>query len=167
LLGEAPGDVTAYPESEVEEDALLDAYRRILVPISFQAHGGEVFHASAVSCPGGVIAFSADSQGGKSTMAYAMSLRGHAVWADDAVAVDFDEGVISAVRLPFILRLRASAAQFFLGSGREADDDLAAARRAKVLPEERAPVAAIFILERLDAGAESASAEEGAETGTE
>ena len=56
---------------------------------SFQTHGGEVLHASAVRGPLGVVAFCADSLGGKSTMAYAMGRGAYRVWADDAVAIDF------------------------------------------------------------------------------
>jgi hypothetical protein len=143
-------EVTAFPEPGVDGDALRDAYRRIVVPIAFQAHGGEVLHASAVRGDLGVVAFCADSHGGKTTMAYAMGLRGYRVWADDAVAIDFSRGMISAVMLPFVLRLRPSAAQFFLGTERAADHDPSGiVEELRQDPGSSAPLSAVFFLERV------------------
>ena len=149
-------EVTAFPEPGVDGDALRDAYRRIVAPIAFQADGGEVLHASAVRGDSGVIAFCADSHGGKSTMAYAMGLRGYRVWADDAVAMDFAGGAISVVMLPFVLRLRSPAARFFLGTQRAADHEpIGMVEELRQAPGSAAPLAAVFFLERVprdDAG---------------
>ncbi len=139
--------VTAFPESGVSEETLRDAYRRIVLPISFQARGGEVLHASAVRGPTGVIGFCAESQGGKSTTAFALSRRGYRLWADDALALDFSRHGVSAVMLPFLLRLRPASARFFFGTERTADrspastDDYGA-------PEDPAPLGAVFFLNR-------------------
>jgi hypothetical protein len=148
-LGDSPFDVTAVPETGVDDDALNDAYRRIVVPIAFQARGGEVLHSSAVRGASGVVAFCADSQGGKSTMAYAMSRRGYSLFADDALALDFSSATITAVKLPFVLRLRPRAAQYFLGVPRAADhrpieglEDGAGSRSDRL--------AAVFFLERVE-----------------
>ena len=150
LLRDRYNDVTVFPEVGVDDEALHDAYRRIVVPIAFQTHGGEVLHASAVRGPLGVVAFCADSLGGKSTMAYAMGRGAYRVWADDAVAIDFSRGTIAAVMLPFVLRLRPSAAQFFLGTERTAEHDpIGAVEEPRQAPGSKAPLTAVFFLERI------------------
>jgi hypothetical protein len=146
-LPEGHGAVTAFPASGASDETVRDSYRRIVVPISFQAQGGEVVHASAVRFDGGVVAFCADSQGGKSTTAYGMSRRGHDLWADDAVALDFSGSAIQAVPLPFVVRLRPPSAQLFFGVERTADHRPEAAT-ALAPPSEPAPLVAVFFLSR-------------------
>ena len=56
---------------------------------------------------------------GKSTIAYGLHRRGYRLWADDAVALEVSESAITALPLPFDVRLRpATAALFGLGRGR-------------------------------------------------
>ena len=50
---------------------------------------------------------------GKSTSAFALSLRGHELWADDALAFEIVAGIPRAIPQPFQLRLRRSAGEFF------------------------------------------------------
>src|SRR5206468_3772679 len=81
---------------------------------------------------------------GKSTVAYALGQRGHGVWADDAVCFDTAREPIACLPLPFGLRLRPASAQFFDSRGLNRDFTGPGA--------DPAPLAAIFILERAEAG---------------
>ena len=91
--------------------------------------------------------FCADSQGGKSTTAYGLSRRGHEMWADDAVCLDFSNIAIEAVPQPFVLRLRAPSAQHFFGDAR-ADEIRSQAPRSDSPSRTGAPLEAVFFLER-------------------
>ena len=76
-------------------------------------YGLQVLHGSAVKGQRGLHVFCGASQAGKSTLAYALLNRGYEVWADDAVAFTVAGGAISAVGLPFALRIRGDVAAFF------------------------------------------------------
>jgi len=105
--------VVAAPCPGIAPDALPRAYRHSALPLVLHARGHEVLHASAVLMPQGIVALCGASQSGKSTIAYGLHRRGHALWADDAVAIDVSGPVISAWALPFDVRLRPASATFF------------------------------------------------------
>jgi hypothetical protein len=129
--------VEAFLDEAVSDLLAEDAFRRIVLPMALQARGQEVLHASGVLGPSGVIALCAVSETGKSTLAYGLAARGHALWADDAVAFVLGDRV-EAVPLPFTLRLRPQSAAYFDEEGSpelQLGDD--------------AEVAAICVLERL------------------
>ncbi len=142
--GDRPGEATAVPEAGARPEAVHDAYRRAVLPIALHVHGLEVLHASAVVTPSGVVAFCAESHGGKSTIAYACERRGYAVWADDAVAFHPLATGAEVVPLPFTLRLRAPSSAYFEAASP------AAAPTPGHAPEggDPAPFAAIVLLER-------------------
>lgn len=94
-------------------DAIWDAYYRSVLPMALQTVGQEVLHASAVQTPRGVLAFCADSETGKSTIAYGLSLLGYPICADDAVAIETRDERIYVAPLPFKVRLRVASASFF------------------------------------------------------
>jgi hypothetical protein len=106
-------EVTAVAVPGVSSDRIEDAYRRIGLPLALQALGTEVLHASAVLTPGGVVAFCAVSGVGKSTIAFALSRRGYTHWADDSVAMDASGPRIRAIPIPFRVRLKNEAAEYF------------------------------------------------------
>jgi hypothetical protein len=137
------GGVTAVPDAGTGPEVIEDAFRRMILPLALQAQGHEVLHASAVRTAAGVVALCARSGTGKSTIACALSKRGHVLWADDAVCFELREAQIDALPLPFTLRLRPASAAFF---GRDAVD---AEPRSSERPE---PLAAVFVLERSAAG---------------
>lgn len=124
----------------VPSDVVADAFRRMVLPIVVHVRGDEVLHASAVSSPRGVIAFCGASGAGKSTFAYAMSVRGYPVCADDAVAVDLSGEPPRVMGLPFRLRLRAPAVEWFDVPGEHSSPVDAGA------PGE--PLATIYVLQR-------------------
>jgi hypothetical protein len=103
----APGDaaVTAFPIAGAPLDIIWDVYRRTVAPMALQVHGWEALHASAIVSDGGLVAFSAVSETGKSTLAYALRLRGFPQWSDDGVVFRVDDHAF-ATPLPFQARLR-------------------------------------------------------------
>jgi hypothetical protein len=126
--------------------ALIEEYfRRWILPVAVQVRGLEVLHASAVVSPRGVAGFSAASEAGKSTIAFALSRRGYRLWTDDALAFDLSSDGPHAYPLPFRLRLRPASAEHFglapvAGGTIAAESDPAAGA-----PE---PIVALFLLER-------------------
>jgi hypothetical protein len=106
-------EVAATIAGAAREELVLDAYRRRVLPMALQVCGREVLHASAVRSPAGVTALCADSETGKSTIAFGLSGRGYPLWADDLVAFDISDHVGRAISLPFNMRLRPSAAALF------------------------------------------------------
>jgi hypothetical protein len=123
--------VIAYPSANVESGVVSDIYRRGVLPIALQALGAEALHASAVHTPRGVVGFFATSETGKSTLAFELAKRGHAQWSDDSLVFDTEFVDATVVRLPFRARVRGDTSQ----------------PRTRPLPE-RAPIAALFLLER-------------------
>jgi hypothetical protein len=81
---------------EILVDPVADVDARIIrlfllgpaIALLLHQRGFLVLHASAVEVAGGAVAFVGDKGAGKSTMAAAMHSRGHALIADDVVAID-------------------------------------------------------------------------------
>jgi hypothetical protein len=116
-------EVALTPLPEVGRDEVEESYERIVVPLALHALGRELVHGSAVVAPsGGVVALIATTRTGKSTLAYALSLRGHPLWADDAVLVDAGNGAAESIPLPFTLRIRQSSADHFGLEGRTEEE---------------------------------------------
>ena len=113
LLGASGGAATAVPDDGVAVETTVDAYRRFVLPMALHANGVEVLHASAVVHDGRVFALCAPAKTGKSTTAFALGLRGHELWADDAVAFELRAGAPVALAQPFRLRLRRTAGEYF------------------------------------------------------
>lgn len=102
------------------EETLVDSYYRTIVPMALHAYGFETLHGSGVAIRGGVVALCAPPRNGKSTIAFALGQRGHAVVADDSVVLDLEPARPEVVPLPFEVRLRGrSAAHFSQPSKRE------------------------------------------------
>ncbi len=148
--------VTAYPEPGVSRALVEETYRHAALPVALHYFGAEVLHASAVLTAGGVAAFCAVSETGKSTMAAALAARGYPLWADDAVAVEADgNAAVHTIRLPFDLRLRAASAAHLGagGHGRTSADRAAAHEYAS------RPLAALCVLERMESAGSAARIE--------
>jgi hypothetical protein len=121
-----------------------DLFQRHILPLVMQANGIEAIHASAVMSNRGAFGFCGPGGVGKSTIAYALSRRGYPQYADDVLVLEPARGRVDALSLPFLPRLRAPTAQFF---GNDLYRHL-----AFELPSHstRAPVTALFVLERTD-----------------
>jgi len=139
-------EIAADVGSEVNEELVVDAYHRNVLPMALQVRGREVLHASAVRSPTGVVALCGISETGKSTIAFGLNRRGYPLWADDVVVFEMSDSRGLAISLPFNIRLRPSAAALFeVDTTREstpADND-------EVLPgAETSPLVAICALRR-------------------
>jgi hypothetical protein len=97
--------VEAIAAEDTSIDLVEDAYRRRVLPFALQAQGRELLHASAVELQRGAIAFCGASGAGKSTMASALSERGRAPIADDALLFETSGGAVHVHHLPFAIRL--------------------------------------------------------------
>lgn len=110
---EDDSSVVAVPEPGASPALVRDAYHRNVLPLVLHLRGYEALHASAVGTPcSGLLALCGVSGTGKSTFAHALSGRGHAVWADDAVVLDLRGEETIVLRVPFRLRLDEAAAAF-------------------------------------------------------
>ena len=72
----AENAVVAVPWEYATREAIIEEFQTTVWPTFLQLQGWAVLHASAVSTAWGVVAFCARSEGGKSTLAYALSRDG-------------------------------------------------------------------------------------------
>jgi hypothetical protein len=107
------GQILALPGEGVPESLVVDTYRRTILPMTLQLLGRQVLHASGVKTNSGVIAFCADSQTGKSTIAFGLDQRGYRMCADDALAFEASGSGVQVFELPFSIRLRPASAAYF------------------------------------------------------
>jgi len=138
--------VVAAPYPGIATDAVAELYWHSALPLVVQARGGEVLHASGVLMPQGVVALCGASKSGKSTIAYGLHQRGYRLWADDAVALEVTESAITALPLPFDVRLRAATAALF-GLGERAARLAGPGDSSGSTP---APLQAVCVLDRTD-----------------
>ncbi|MEP6506948.1 MAG: hypothetical protein ABJC63_01885 [Gemmatimonadales bacterium] len=134
--------ITAFPDPNASREMIEDSYRRAALPLALQARGMEVLHASGVAAPAGVLAICGRSTMGKSTLAYALSRRGFALWSDDAIAVSTSDAGIMCLPVPAAIRLRRSSRAHF-----EADGENVPAGVLKISPEPL-PLAVIVVIQR-------------------
>jgi hypothetical protein len=152
--------ITAYVLAGAPVDVVWDVYRRTVLPMALQVFGWEALHASAVVCEmegrpegrplrtdgRGVVAFSAVSETGKSTVAYGLRRRGFPQWSDDGVVFRMEDHPL-ATPLPFAARLRPESQKIF-----SADADASSPFEENGAGEQQfaepLPIAAICLLRR-------------------
>jgi hypothetical protein len=143
-------EVRGYPDPRVSDEVFEDYFSRWILPVAAQVRGLEVLHASAIAGRRGVAVFSAASEAGKSTLAYAFGVRGFRIWTDDALAFAVRDGRPEAVHLPFRLRLRPGSAAHF---GIDAPvNGRAVAATSESTDDERERIAVVFLLRRSAGG---------------
>ncbi len=141
--------VLAVPSCETTDAAaIFDEFERTVWPTLLQLRGCEVLHASAVRTSRGVVAFCAPPDTGKSTLAHALSLRGYALWVDDALVLELQPERLLTHPLSSHVRLRPLSASYF-------GLPLEQAVRGRVHQEVEAghtplPLVAVYLLERAD-----------------
>ncbi|HEY3106524.1 MAG TPA: hypothetical protein VGJ49_06980 [Gaiellaceae bacterium] len=149
VFGSEGPDVRVAPAPGVANDVVEEYFRRWILPVVVQTRGLEVVHASAVVSPRGVVAFSAASEAGKSTLAYGLGRRGYRIWTDDALAFDAGEHGAETLPLPFRLRLRPASAEHF---GLEPRLGGTIVEQSEGDHGVREPIAELFLLERRNGG---------------
>lgn len=147
--------VTAHPQTAIPLAVIVETYYRSVLPVVLQARGTEVLHASAVRA-GGVVAFCGASGTGKSTLAFALSRRGHQLWADDALAIGLRGPSAVAFPLPCEIRLRPRAVAFF-GLARQTAAAVSVAVPREPADRNPAPLAAVLVLSRREEAADDRS----------
>jgi hypothetical protein len=130
--------------AESTQEIVDDLFLSTALPMMLHVQGHEALHASAVLLDDKVVAFCGASGAGKTTLALALTQRGHEAWADDVLVVspeESGEGSVCSIRLPYAVNPR-SETEHFLGTG-----EGAWFKSAADLPE-RSSVGAAFILDR-------------------
>jgi hypothetical protein len=147
------GHVDAFPDANVDASRLRDLSRRTVVPIALQTLGYETLHASAVRFPVGLIGLCGDRHAGKSTLAYGLARRGYRQIADDMLVLDVRNDEVLSIQLPFDVRLRPEASAFwgFQPQHRESQA-VASIDPPHARAEAKVPLAALFVLCRMDRG---------------
>lgn len=135
------------PDDAHWQRQLLDT---ILFSVSF-AHGFELLHASAVELDDGVVAFLAPTGGGKSSIAAELCRRGHRLFCDDVLAIEWrGEQLVghpgpAVMSIPRSCGLPASlGASAIAGFPAENETWVALARTATV----PLPLRAVYLLDR-------------------
>jgi hypothetical protein len=80
--------VTALPTPDIDDITLEHLYINQVVPLALSRQGRPAFHASAVTVPGGCIAFLGKTGMGKSTLAASFALSGAAFLTDDSLIIE-------------------------------------------------------------------------------
>ena len=113
--------IAAKPHAGAVVELVEDAIQGIATPLFLQTEMAyEVLHASAIATDAGVVCFCGASGYGKSTVAQGLALRGHALWADDLVALRVAPGRVQATVLPFRQNVRSASRSFFQTDKRDA-----------------------------------------------
>ena len=147
------GPVRADPVAAGLEARLTDTFIRSVRPLVLVARGCEAFHASAVADDRGVTMICALSGSGKSTTALALVGAGLTHWADDMVVYHLPGEHPVVLRLPFPVRVDATArlALQERGAGaheRSVDTLLSQDRSGAVRVTDGRPLRRIYLLAR-------------------
>jgi hypothetical protein len=145
-------EIVVEPAAGVEERTIRAYILGSAFGVLLHQRGLLALHASAVVADGGVVAFLGESGWGKSTTAAAMHALGHAVVADDVVALQVDDAE-RPMALPAFPRLKLyPETALSLGYEREAlavfdpDDDRREYRAIRGFPQEPLPLRRIYVL---------------------
>ena len=110
------GAVRAEQAKGAAQSDVRDIFVRGVVPTVMLARGFEGLHAGAIMEPAGVVGLCATSGTGKSTISLALAASGAGHFADDTLMYRVKNGAPVAQRLPFPVRVDASA-RAALGGG--------------------------------------------------
>ena len=81
-------EVVAHPAEGTDEITVEHLYINQLVPLALSRQGRPAFHASAVTVPGGAVAFLGKTGMGKSTLAASFALQDAEFLTDDALLIE-------------------------------------------------------------------------------
>lgn len=123
------------------------------LPLAATIRGLEVFHASGVVLNGGALLFAGPPGAGKSSLAAALVRAGGRLLSDDAVALQLNDGLLTAHAGSVVLQLRAAeherlSADAHAALGRPASPAFGKQSYVSASVPDPAPVAGLFLLER-------------------
>jgi hypothetical protein len=123
------------------------------LPFAALAQGVEVFHAGAVVLDGRLVAITADSGGGKSTLGAFLRTTGASFFTDDVLALEVSEDRVLAHPGPPLLNLRHTTAELLSAHERRSLGAVLGADNAETRIcaepfDAPAPVAALYFLDR-------------------
>jgi hypothetical protein len=98
-------EVIGYPAEDTDNSTVEHLYINQLVPLALSRQGRPSFHASAVTVPGGAVAFLGKTGMGKSTLAASFALAEAAFLTDDSLIIDEQEEHCDALPSHASLRL--------------------------------------------------------------
>ena len=113
--------ITCYPCRSASLETIQQLLVGHIMPLVFADEGALALHASAVLAPQGVLAFVAETRGGKSTIASALGARGCSIVADDCAIVDVKDGGCRVRPMDVGLRLWPETVRMLRGSGSRAN----------------------------------------------
>lgn len=150
LISSSGSDVRVDAAASMEQPEIDHLLLHQVLPLALSRTGRVVLHACAVETAAGAIAFVGQSGSGKSTLAAAFCRRGHALVADDALAVDMSGEPIAVWPTADGLRLwdhmraaaPAGAPLHATGTGK--------LRAPAVIARGRLPLARIYLLDTPD-----------------
>ena len=140
------GPVRGIPEPGVTPEAFQHDFYRKALPFILQWHSWEVLHANGLVVSGACVALCGDSRMGKSTLAHAWSSRGGVVFADDTLPFRFEGSSISVSPIPFRIRARPPARDYFGALNEATSPDADRTHGAATVVG--SPLQAIYLLER-------------------
>ena len=110
FLFDEDGPVRALPAHEGLDETIRDSFIRGVTPVVLIARGHEGLHASGTVHTRGLVGLLGTSGTGKSTTAFALASLGADHFSDDTIIYSTDGETAVAYRLPFPVRIEASAA---------------------------------------------------------
>ena len=150
--------VAAYPVEDIDEVTVEHLYVNQLVPLALSRQGEPTFHASAVTVPGGAVAFLARTGMGKSTLAASFALEEAEFLTDDALIIEeSDSGCLVKPSHPS-LRLWGDSKDALIVPGTPEADEISYSSKARLLAGEALafadtsrPLLAAYVLRNGDA----------------
>ena len=149
--------VVAFPTGGIDAATIEHLYLNQIVPLALSRQGRPAFHASAVSVPGGCIAFLGASGMGKSTLAASFALSGAAFLTDDALIIDDSGTGMLVMPSHASLRLWEDSVEALVGPDRVRADGVSYSDKARLLagPDlahgaAPLPLQAAYLLERTE-----------------
>jgi hypothetical protein len=108
-------DIIAHPAESGDPATVEHLYINQLVPLALSRQGRPTFHASAVTVPGGVVAFLGKTGMGKSTLAASFALNEAAFLTDDALLIEETDAGCLALPSHASLRLWEDSVEELVG----------------------------------------------------
>jgi hypothetical protein len=114
--------ITCYPSESASRETIQQLLVGHVIPLLFFERGALPLHASAVLTGHGVLAFVAQTGGGKSTLAAAIGTRGYSIMTDDCAVVEVANEVCRVRPLDNGLRLRSDTLHMLQRTARSAKE---------------------------------------------